>query len=167
MNLTELKACLQQGENLDETPIVLSSSITDLELQARQDLLDLEPEVQAEFPPKVLREILVNALAHRDYTMSAPIRVIVYDDRLEVRSPGLLPISIKLESLGYGMRVLRNPIIYNMLLRVGLVTDAGSGIPRIIRLTRQATGQEPAFRLEGNEFVVSLPRRNNGNGPQK
>ncbi|MDZ7292936.1 MAG: putative DNA binding domain-containing protein [candidate division KSB1 bacterium] len=127
----------------------------------------LEPEVQAEFPPEVLREILVNALAHRDYTMSAPIRVIVYDDRLEVRSPGLLPNTIKLESLVYGMHFLRNPIIYNMLLRIGLVTDAGSGIPRVIRLTRQAIGQEPVFRLEGNEFVVSLPRRGNDNEPRK
>ncbi len=126
----------------------------------------LEPEVHAEFPPEVLREILVNALAHRDYTIPAPIRVIVYDDRLEVRSPGQLPNTVKLESLIYGMHVLRNPIIYNMLLRIGLVTDAGSGIPRIIRLTRQVTGQEPAFRLEGNEFVVSLPRRGDGNGPQ-
>ena len=46
-----------------------------------------------------------------------------------------------------------------MLLRVGLVTDAGSGIPRIVRLTRQATGQEPVFREEGNEFVLALPRK--------
>lgn len=127
----------------------------------------MEPEVHAEFPPAVLREILVNALAHRDYTIPSPIRVIVYDDRLEVRSPGQLPNTVKLESLVYGMHVLRNPIIYNMLLRVGLVTDAGSGIPRIIRLTRQATGKEPIFKLEGNEFVVSLLRRNNGNGPQQ
>jgi ATP-dependent DNA helicase RecG len=126
----------------------------------------MEPEVHAEFPPEVLREILINALAHRDYTISALIRVIIYDDRLEVRSPGILPNSVKLESLGYGMHMLRNPIIYNMLLRIGLVTDAGSGIPRIIRLTRQTTGLEPTFKLEGNEFVVSLPRRGNGNGPQ-
>jgi len=138
-----------------------------IHLQRPHRIQGIEPEVHAEFPPEVLREILVNALAHRDYTMSALIRVVVYDDRLEVRSPGLLPNSVKLESLGYGMHMLRNPIIYNMLLRIGLVTDAGSGIPRIIRLTRQATGQEAAFRLEGNEFVVSLPRRNNGNGPQK
>ncbi len=124
----------------------------------------LEPEVQTEFPQEALREILVNALAHRDYTISAPIRVIVYDDRLEVRSPGRLPNTITLESLLYGIHVLRNPIIYNMFLRLGLVTDAGSGIPRSIRLVRNATGGEATFRLEGNEFVVSFPRRSNGGG---
>ncbi|MCI0699146.1 putative DNA binding domain-containing protein [candidate division KSB1 bacterium] len=127
----------------------------------------LEPEVQSEFPQEALREILVNAIAHRDYTVSAPIRVILYDDRLEVRSPGLTPNTVTMENLRYGIHVVRNPMIYSMFLRIGLVTDAGSGIPRIIRLIRQATGQEPAFRLEGNEFVVSLPRRNNGNVPQK
>lgn len=124
----------------------------------------LEPEVQAEFPQEALREILVNALAHRDYTISAPIRVIVYDDRMEVRSPGQLPNTVLLENLLYGIHVLRNPIIYSMFLRIGLVTDAGSGIPRSIRLIRNATGSEPTFRLEGNEFVVSFLRRSNGEG---
>ncbi|MBI4641014.1 MAG: ArsR family transcriptional regulator, partial [Candidatus Tectomicrobia bacterium] len=50
------------------------------------------------------------------------------------------------------------PTIYNMFLKIGLVTDAGSGIPRMIRLLRETTGREPDFRLEGNEFVVILPR---------
>jgi predicted HTH transcriptional regulator len=58
--------------------------------------------------------------------------------------------------------MLRNAVIYNMFLRVGLVTDAGSGIQRIIRLVRNAIGREPQFRLEGHEFVVALPRRGNG-----
>jgi len=122
----------------------------------------LEPEVHPELPEEVLREALVNALSHRDYTISAPIRVIVFDDRVEVRTPGQLPNTVTLESLAYGIHVLRNPILYSMFLRIGLVTDAGSGIPRMIRLIRQATKKEPVFRLEGNEFVVSLPREDEG-----
>jgi predicted HTH transcriptional regulator len=39
------------------------------------------------------------------------------------------------------------------------VTDAGSGVPRIIRLTQQATGREPSYKLEGNELVLTLPRK--------
>lgn len=117
------------------------------------------PEVTPELPTEVLREALVNAVAHRDYTISAPIRVLVFDDRIEIRTPGRLPNTVTLESLPFGIHVLRNPMIYNMLLRVGLVTDAGSGIPRIMRLVRQATGRELTFRLEGNEFVLTLPRR--------
>jgi ATP-dependent DNA helicase RecG len=119
----------------------------------------LEPEVQDELPEPLLREALVNALAHRDYTISAPVRLICFDDRIEIRTPGDLPNSVTLESLPLGVHALRNPMVYGTLLRIGLVTDAGSGIPRIVRLARQATGKEPAFRLEGNEFILTLPRK--------
>ena len=118
----------------------------------------LEPEVKPELPVEALREALVNALAHRDYTVSAPIRVIVFDDRIEIRTPGQLPNTVRVESLRSGVHVLRNPALYNMFLKVGLVTDAGSGIPRMIRVIREKTGREPSFHLEGNEFIVTLPR---------
>jgi ATP-dependent DNA helicase RecG len=131
----------------------------DIHLRRPHRIQGFEPEVTPELPAEVVREALVNAVAHRDYTVAAPIRVIVFDDQLEIRTPGVLPNTVTLESLPFGIHVLRNPMIYSMLLRVGLVTDAGSGIPRIIRLTRQATGQTPTFRHEGNEFVLSLPRK--------
>lgn len=131
----------------------------DIHLRRPHRIHGLEPEVTPELPAEVLREALVNALAHRDYTIAAPIRVIIFDDRIEIRTPGVLPNTVTPDSLPFGIHVLRNPMIYSMLLRVGLVTDAGSGIPRIIRLTRQATGQAPTFRHEGNEFVLVLPRK--------
>jgi ATP-dependent DNA helicase RecG len=118
----------------------------------------MEPEVKLELPPEALREGLVNACAHRDYTIPSPIRLLIYDDRVEIRSPGQLPNSITLEALPLGIHVLRNPIIYNVFLRMGLVTDAGSGIPRIIARVRKFTNQSPVWKLEGNEFVLVLPR---------
>ncbi|MCB0063782.1 MAG: putative DNA binding domain-containing protein [Caldilineaceae bacterium] len=118
----------------------------------------MEPEVKLELPPEALREALVNACAHRDYTLQSPIRLFIFDDRIEIRSPGGLPNSVTLEALPLGIHVLRNPIIYNTFLRMGLVTDAGSGIPRIIARVRQFTGQTPTWKLEGNEFVIALPR---------
>jgi len=129
-----------------------------LYLKQRHEIRGLEPEIKPELPPEALREVLVNALAHRDYTISAPVRVIVFEDRVEIRTPGLLPNTVTVEALRTGVHVLRNPAIYNIFLKIGLVTDAGSGIPRVIRLIRQATGREPEFRLEGGEFVVVLPR---------
>jgi len=69
-----------------------------------------------------------------------------------------LPNSVTVEALPLGIHVLRNPIIYNVCLRMGLVTDAGSGIPRIIARVRQFTGQSPTWKLAGNEFVLSIPR---------
>jgi ATP-dependent DNA helicase RecG len=119
----------------------------------------LELDVHSEFPDFVLREALVNAIAHRDYTLDEPIRLIVFDDHIEVRSPGQLPDRVALKSLPMSAHVMRNPIIYTMLYRARLASDAGNGIPRIIRLTQQAVGRTPDLRLEGNEFVLSLPRR--------
>ncbi len=130
----------------------------DIHLMRPHQIRGLEPEAKPELPVEVLREALVNALAHRDYTVSAPVRVIVYDDRVEIRTPGQLPNTVTVESLRIGVHVLRNATLYNLFLKIGLVTDAGSGVPRMIRLVRQATGREADFRLEGNEFVVALPR---------
>lgn len=67
-------------------------------------------------------------------------------------------VEVTIESLKLGVHVLRNPTIYNIFLKTGLVTDAGSGIPRIIRVLRKVTGREPDFRLEGTEFIIVLRR---------
>jgi len=55
--------------------------------------------------------------------------------------------------------VLRNPTIYTLFSRLGMVTGIGSGVYRTIQLVKEATGQEVAIYLEGNELVVSLPRK--------
>lgn len=130
----------------------------DFHLMRRHRIRGLEPEVVLEFPVACLRETLVNAVAHRDYTIAGPIRLLVFDDRVEVRTPGGLPNSVRLDQLPAGVHVPRNPTVYNLLLKRGLVTDAGSGIPRMIRLLREKTGLEPNLRLESNEFVVALKR---------
>lgn len=129
-----------------------------IHLPVRHDIHGMTPEIHLELPPDALREVLVNACAHRDYTIQSPIRLFIFDDRVEIRSPGGLPNTITLEALPLGVHVLRNPTLYNMLLRMGLVTDAGSGFPRMIARMRDWTGREPTWRLEGNEFVVALSR---------
>lgn len=130
----------------------------DIHLMRPHKIVGLLPEVRPELPVVTLRESLVNALAHRDYTISAPVRVIVFDDRVEIRTPGKLPNTVTIESMRWGVHVLRNPTIYNVFLKLGFVTDAGSGIPRMIRVFREATGQEPILRMEGDEFVTAFPR---------
>jgi ATP-dependent DNA helicase RecG len=130
-----------------------------LHLPTPHHIRDLEPEAYPELPMEALREALVNALGHRDYTIQAPIRLLIFDDRVEIRSPGHLPNTVTLEALPLGIHVLRNPTLYNLFLRLGLVTDAGSGIPRMLARVQQVTGKRPTLKLEGNEFVVALPRR--------
>ena len=119
-----------------------------------------EPEAYPEIPESALREVVVNALVHRDYTIAAPVRIFVFDNRVDVRTPGKLPNTVTVESMKLGAsHVLRNPTIYTLFTRLGLVTGAGSGVYRAIRAIREATGIEPGLYQEENEFVFSIPRR--------
>jgi len=90
-----------------------------------------EPEAYPELPVEALRETLVNALAHRDYTVNAPVRLFIFDDRVEVRTPGGLPNTVTIAAMKLGAaHVLRNPTVYTLFSRLGLVTGIGSGVYR-------------------------------------
>ena len=134
-----------------------------IHLPIRHRIQGFEPETFPELPEVALRETLVNALAHRDYTVAGPIRVLVFDDRVEVRTPGRLPNTVTVEAIKLGgAHVLRNPTIYLLFSRLGLVTGLGSGVYRVIQLVREATGREPEIAEQENELVVTLPRVANG-----
>ena len=118
-----------------------------------------EPEGLAELPEAALREAVTNALAHRDYTMAGPVRLLLFADRLEIRSPGRLPNTVTVEAMRRGAaHMLRNPTVFSTLLRMGRVTDIGRGVLRMIQQIRQRTGQDLRLTEEAEEFVVALPR---------
>ena len=130
-----------------------------LHLSVPHKIRGLEPEPQPELPDEVLREAIVNAVAHRDYTVRGPIRVFVFDDRVEFHTPGKAPNTVDEEAMRAGTHVVRNPHIYARLSDAGLVTRVGSGIPRIVKLVRQATGKDVTIELREFEVLVSIPRR--------
>ncbi|GIX46080.1 MAG: ATP-dependent DNA helicase [Candidatus Tectimicrobiota bacterium] len=131
-----------------------------IHLRTAHRIRGFEPEIYPELPEKALREFVVNALVHRDYTVHAPIRLFILDDRVEVRSPGLLPNTVTVEMIRHGLaHVLRNPLLYAFFLRAGFVTDTGNGFRRAMLLVREAVGREPIIREEGNETVVVIPRK--------
>ncbi|HXF05103.1 MAG TPA: RNA-binding domain-containing protein [Blastocatellia bacterium] len=130
-----------------------------LHLRTVHRIQSFEPEAHPELPEKALREVVVNALVHRDYTIHAPIRIFILDDRVEVRSPGLLPNTVTVEMIRDGLaHVLRNPLLYSFFVRAGFVTDTGNGFRRAMLLVKEATGRELEIREEGNEVVVVIPR---------
>ena len=109
---------------------------------------------------EALREAVVNAIAHRDYTISAPIRILIFTDKIEVHSPGRLPNTVTIESMKVGgAHVLRNPHIYNMLAKFKLVTDLGSGVRRMIKLVKDHSGLDVELIANENEFIVIIPRK--------
>jgi len=120
----------------------------------------IEPENYPEIEDSVLREALVNAVAHRDYTISAPIRILIFSNRIEFRTPGKLPNTVTIENIKIGgAHVLRNPTIYNLLGKMGLVTDIGSGIKRIIESVKKTVGKEVKLEVTDSEFVLTIPRK--------
>jgi ATP-dependent DNA helicase RecG len=130
-----------------------------LHLRVPHTIRGLEPEPQPELPYEVLREAIVNAVAHRDYTVRGPIRVFVFDDRVEFHTPGKAPNTVDEEAMRAGTHVVRNPHIYARLSDAGLVTRVGSGIPRIVKLVKQATGKDITIQLREFEVLLSIPRK--------
>ncbi len=107
---------------------------------------------------KALGEAVINAISHRDYSLSgSQIRLFLFQDRIEVRSPGRLPNSVTLENIKLGVHTERNRTIARLLTQLGYMSAIGTGIPRlIIRLTRALSDREPEFELIGEELRVRI-----------
>lgn len=105
-----------------------------------------------------LGEAVVNAIAHRDHSLSgSQIRLFIFDDRIEVRSPGRLPNSVTLDNIRLGVHAERNRAIATLLTQLGYMSAIGTGVPRlIIRLSLQLSGREPDFALVGEELRVTI-----------
>ncbi len=131
----------------------------DLHLRQAHEIRGFQPEQRPELPKEALREALVNAVAHRDYSVRAPIRLFVLDDRIDIHTPGKLPNTVDEAAMRAGVHVVRNPHIYARLTDAGLVTGAGTGVRRVIRLIRETTGQDVGIKTSEAEVLVSLPRR--------
>nr|VFJ53794.1 MAG: Predicted transcriptional regulator, contains HTH domain [Candidatus Kentron sp. FM]VFJ64070.1 MAG: Predicted transcriptional regulator, contains HTH domain [Candidatus Kentron sp. FM]VFK14093.1 MAG: Predicted transcriptional regulator, contains HTH domain [Candidatus Kentron sp. FM] len=110
-----------------------------------------------ELPEDALREALANAIAHRDYRSTANVCVRIYHDRLQIETPGGLPAGMREEDLGY-KSVPRNPLLFDLLLRMNLVEKIGSGIQRIRDLCREHGVGEPVFDVNEDWVTVIFPR---------
>ncbi len=85
-----------------------------------------------EYPRAAVREALVNAIAHRDYSMrDMPVRLAIFSDRLEIESPGVLPLGMTIESLKSGRSRPRNRVIARVLRELGIMEAWGSGYRRM------------------------------------
>ncbi len=140
----------QQLEKIEE--------VLRLHLKKIGTIREFEPESHYEMPLEILREAIVNALVHRDYSISSSIRLLMFDDRLEVHSPGKLPNSVTVDNIRAGIHVERNPIILSLMAKLGFMTRLGTGILRIFRLARDTGLPEPELMEKDNEFVITIYR---------
>ena len=98
-----------------------------------------------EIPPDAIRELIINAMVHRSYLEHGMIQVAVYDNRLEITSPGKLPMGQTLERMKEGYSKIRNEALAHAFSYMNLIEHWGSGIPRIIEKVKAAGLKEPEF----------------------
>ena len=116
-------------------------------------------EALPEYPEAVLREVVVNALAHRDYGLAgATVDMTVWDDRIEVRSPGPLPGHITVDNMREE-HYSRNPRIMRVLKTMGLVEEYGEGIDRMYREMESRLMEPPVFEATASSVTVTLRNR--------
>ena len=133
-------------------------------LRKKQVEKDFNSQGELEVSTASLSEIVTNGILHRSYVIEAPLRVFIFDNRIEIHSPGLLPEGVSMESIKHGASVPRNKLLFNHGINLLPYTGAGSGITRALKFT-------PDIKFENdetlNEFIVTVERRNTGeNGGQ-
>ena len=111
-----------------------------------------------ELPESALREAVVNAIAHRDYRSTAHVQVYIFQDRVEIVTPGGLPAGMREEDLG-SKSVPRNPLLFSMLYRMKLVEQIGSGIRRIHEACQEHGVAEPSIQVSSDWLTVTFPRQ--------
>ena len=117
------------------------------------------------YPIEALREALVNAMVHRDWTRSLEVEVVAYSDRIEITSPGALQNSMTIEKMLAGQRSPRNPILVDVLRDYGYVDARGMGVRRKMPLVRAATGKDARFEATDHFVRVILPKGDGATSP--
>ena len=112
------------------------------------------------YPREAIREAIVNALVHRDYLLtSTDIELSIFEDRMDIISPGRLPNGITPARMLTGCRAARNQLIKDVMRDYRYLEHSGMGIPRkIVKCMRELNGTEPALIEEGERFTMRLVR---------
>lgn len=127
--------------------------------QNRASFEDLFRVDQKDYPEVALREALLNAIVHRDYSYSAGTLLSVYSDRIELVSIGGLAHGIALEDVLLGLSVCRNQKLANIFYRLRLIEAYGTGMKKINNSYSESPGK-PEIMATGNAFKITLPKIN-------
>ena len=115
-----------------------------------------------ELPVDSVRELIANAVAHRSYLEPGSIQVAIFDDRLEVTSPGMLLNNVSIQKMKEGYSKPRNPAIARAFAYMKIIENWGTGIPRIFRECREYGLPEPELIDFDGDFRVNLYRKAKG-----
>jgi ATP-dependent DNA helicase RecG len=112
-----------------------------------------------EYPPDALREAVINAVCHRDYSASGNVQIRIFESRAQVWNPGILPegVTVALLKVEHASRP-RNKTIARLLFLVGYIEQWGSGTLSMITACERDGAPDPQFQEAGNDFVVTFSR---------
>jgi ATP-dependent DNA helicase RecG len=150
-----------QKQLVDEGLIEKFSSIIEPFITQEASAIDenMRREKDWLYPWEAIRETVINALAHRDWTRSVDIEVTIYSDRLEVISPGKLQNSMTISKMVAGQRSPRNTTIMDILRDYGYVDSRGMGVrTKIIPLMRKINHADPVFEATDDFLKTVLPK---------
>lgn len=134
-------------------------SYIDQHNRIRAEFSGLERVDNRDYPTEALREALLNAVVHRDYAISSPTLISLFDDRIEFVSIGGLVRGISYEDIMLGVSVLRNQHLANVFYRLKLIEAYGTGMLKINECYAD-NENKPLIEVTSNAFKVSLPNRN-------
>ena len=138
----------------EQTMVVLKNNIKN-----PSTIIGLKREEREEYPLLVLREVIVNSLVHRNYSIvGSKIRIFMFDDRIEFRSPGKLPNTVTIEKMKIGVSYARNPFLVKYMENMRYIDQLGRGIPMIFKGMKDLGAPEPELREVGEEFILTLYR---------
>lgn len=112
-----------------------------------------------DYPPEAVREALLNAVVHRDYSVSGPTLISIFDDRIEFVSIGGLVRGLSLDDIMLGVSSLRNEHLANVFYRLKLIEAYGTGMLKIRESYAEETCK-PEIRVSDNAFKITLPNVN-------
>ena len=140
--LERVETAIRDGVK-ESVPMAMAKNLRNIHLGAT--IVGIYRQDVYEIPPDAIRELIINAMVHRSYLDHGTIQVAVYDNRLEITSPGKLPMGQTMERMKEGYSKIRNEALAHAFAYMNLIEHWGSGIPRIIDKVKSAGLREPEF----------------------
>ena len=117
----------------------------------------LREQAVFDFPPEAIRELLMNAILHRDYQSTSPVRFYQFSDRIEIQNPGGLYGDASPQNFPR-VNTYRNPIVAEAMHVLGYVNRFGRGVARARRALEENGSSEPTFQFEAHHFLSIIPK---------
>jgi len=158
----ESRADLINSTTINDGLLAMPEKIMDftrLYMERKIEISALRRKEDYDVPLPAIREGILNAICHRDYSITgSDNKLDIFSDRLEITSPGMLPLGITLQDLGEGISEARNRLIVKIFREVGYIEQLGTGIMRIKEACKKNALPEPKFEETGNFFKATIFR---------